>query len=150
MTGVQTCALPILQAQTLHDNMGLAALNAQAANEAAARKQEDEDQIIQGQEAAMEDWSNNVMNLYEPGSPEHKQAAKTLQMIQSRRRGGSAFNRGYMSLIADRNIWDPISQGTAGAAGFQQAKKPVPAGNKKPLPKPGPKGWSGLDEHLNT
>lgn len=135
----------MLANQSLQQQMGLAQNNYEFQRQAADEKQSQmmkmEDEAMAGQEAAMTDWATNVLGLYEPDSPEYKQAAKTLEMIKSRRRGSTAYNKGYMNFIGDRNIGDMMSQGAAGAAGFQQAPKPKPAAQQKALPKPAPKGF---------
>lgn len=143
----------IASRQSLSDQMGIAQNNYEFQRQAAAEKQAQmmgmEDDAMAGQEAAMTDWATNVLGLYEPDSPEYKQAFKTLEMIKSRKRGSTAFNKGYMTFIGDRNIGDMMNQGAAGAAGFQQANKPKPAANKKPLPKPAPAGYDE-DSDLNS
>lgn len=143
----------MLANQSLQQQMGLAQNNYEFQRQAADEKQSQmmkmEDEAMAGQEAAMTDWATNVLGLYEPDSPEYKQAAKTLEMIKSRRRGSTAYNKGYMNFIGDRNIGDMMSQGAAGAAGFQQATKPKPAAQQKALPKPGPKGYDD-DKDLSS
>lgn len=143
----------IMGRQSLSDQMGIAQNNYEFQRQAAAEKQAQmmqmEDEAMAGQEAAMTDWATNVLGLYEPDSPEHKQAVKTLEMIRSRKRGSTAYNKGYMSFIGDRNIGDMMSQGAAGAAGFQQATKPKPAAQQKALPKPAPSGYED-DADLNS
>jgi hypothetical protein len=135
----------MLANQSLQQQMGIAENNYEFQRQAADEKQNQtmkmEDEAMAGQEAAMTDWATNVLGLYEPDSPEYKQAAKTLEMIKSRRRGSTAYNKGYMTFIGDRNIGDMMSQGAAGAAGFQQGKKAKPAAEQKALPKPGPKDY---------
>ena len=135
----------MLANQSLEQQMGIAQNNYEFQRQAASQKQDDmmnmEDEAMAGQEAAMMDWAKNVINLYEPDSPERKQAEATLGMLQQRPRGNTAFNKGYSTFINERNIGDMMNQGAAGAAGYQQANKPKPAANKKPLPKPGPQGY---------
>lgn len=125
----------MLANQSLSNQMGVAENNYLHANAAAADKQkalfEFEDDAMSGQEAAMTDWVNNVLSLYEPDSPEAKQVIRTLDMIKKRPKGSTAFNKGYLSFITDRNINDPMSQGSAGAAGWREAKKPVPSDRAK-------------------
>lgn len=139
----------MLRRQSLSDQMGIAQSNYEFEREKQARLMGMEDEAMAGQEAAMTDWATNVLGLYEPDSPEYKQAFKTLEMIKSRKRGSTAFNKGYMTFIGDRNIGDMMNQGAAGAAGYQQANKPKPAANKKPLPKPSPAGYDE-DSDLNS
>lgn len=143
----------ILRRQSLSDQMGIAQNNYEFQRQAAAEKQAQmlmmEDEAMEGQEAAMMDWARNVINLYEPNSPERKQAEDTIRMLQQRKRGSTAFNKGYTNFIMDRNIGDMMSQGAAGAAGFQQATKPKPAAQQKALPKPAPSGYED-DADLNS
>lgn len=142
----------VLRKQTLADQMGMAQNNYEFQRQAAAERQAQmmamEDEAMAGQEAAMMDWAKNVINLYEPDSPERKQAEATMNMLQQRKRGTTAFNKGYATFISDRNIGDMMSQGAAGAAGYQQGKKPTPAAKQKALPKPGPQGYD--DDDLNS
>ena len=145
--------LDLRNAMALRNNelgvqMGLNNMKMGMAEEAAQRQATAEADLMAGGESAMLDWANNVMGLYEPDSPEFKQAKKALDMIAGRKKGTNAFNKGYLSFINERNIGDAMSQGTAGAAGWQPAKKPTPAANKKPLPKPSPQGYG--DDDLNS
>lgn len=149
----------ILRRQSLADQMGIAENNYEFQRQAAAEKQAQmmgmEDDAMAGQEAAMMDWAKNVINLYEPNSPERKQAEATLGMLQQRPRGNTAFNKGYSTFINERNIGDMMNQGAAGAAGYQQGKmpsapKPVPAAKQKALPKPTGGSWSQIDANLHT
>ena len=141
-----------LQDNSLSNQMRLGEMKAdyerQALEQAGREKQTSEQEMMAGGEMAMMDWANNVLGLYEPDSPEYKQAAKTISMLQNRQRGTNSFNKGYLSFINERNIGDAMSQGAAGAAGWQQAKKPTPAADKKPLPKKAPDGYG--DDDLTT
>lgn len=150
----------ILQDNTLSNQMGLAEMKhaydveaQQVLKEAAMAKATEQEaqaqDLIAGGEQAMLDWAANVLQQYEPDSPEFKQAQKTYQMLKNRKKGSAAYNKGYLSFTDEHDVGNMISQGSLGAAGWQQAQKPTPAANKKPLPKPSPKGYE-LDSDLHT
>jgi len=137
--------------KTLSAQMGIGQMNQAykeqaAAAQANAQEQQAQD-ILGGEEQAMLDWASNVIQQYEPDSPEHKQAARTLQMLKNRRHGSAGFNKGYSGFVGEHDVSNMLSQGSLGAAGWQQAKKPVPAASKKPLPKPAPSGYGDEDLH---
>jgi hypothetical protein len=144
--GLQAKAdLDLRNALALRDNelstrMGLGKMQMEAAQTAS-------EDMMAGQETAMLDWAGNVIQQFEPNSPEYKQAERTLNMLKSRKRGSAAYNKGYLDYGNERNIWDMLSQGALGAAGWQPAKKPTPAANKKPLSKPAPQGYGDDDLH---
>lgn len=144
----------MLSNQSLAQQMGVARNNYEFMSRekalAAAAAQEAEAESISGQESAMLDWASNVIGLYEPNSPEYKQAVKTFDMLKGRRKGSNAFNKGYLSFVGERNINDMMSQGAAGAAGWQEAKKPTPAADKKPVKKSVKGAWADIDTDFHS
>lgn len=72
-------------------------------------------EMLGGREAAMTDWFANVLQSYEPDSPEYKQAKRAMDMITGRRRGGLAADKGYLDYIEEYGINEPVNQGTLGS-----------------------------------
>ncbi len=103
--------------------------------ELAAKEQYMSDEMG-GREAAMMDWSQNVLQSYAPDSPEYKQAVRTIKMLSDRSRKSMSHDKGYLDYIEEYGINDPISQGTLGSLGVQyEGGPPTPARDKKPAPK---------------
>ncbi len=128
------------QADSLSSQLALedfkAQMMGQAGEEAAMEKEQAFADEYGGREAAMLDWSNNILNSYAPDSPEYKQAARTIQMITERQKKGTAFDKGYIDYLEEYGINDPISQGTVGSLGVQyHGGGDQPAKSKKPAPK---------------
>ena len=107
----------------------------QAKEAMAAQAEQEGADAVAGEEAAITDWMDNVLNSYDPESPEYKQVLRTKDMMTNRRRGSNAFNKGYMTHLTEHGITEPASQGALGAAAWvpKQVQKPVPAESKKPL-----------------
>lgn len=136
--------------RSLSAQMGIGQMNQGYKEQAAAAQEQQAQDILSGEEQAMLDWAGNVIQQYEPDSPEHKQAARTLQMLQNRRHGSAGFNKGYSGFVGEHDVSNMLSQGSLGAAGWQQAKKPTPAASKKPLPKPPSGAWANIDPDFHS
>jgi hypothetical protein len=89
-----------------------------------AEMQKDEEEMAQagemlgGREAAMVDWFGNVLQSYQPDSPEYKQAKRAMDMITGRKRSGLAADKGYLDYIEEYGINEPVNQGTLGSLSY--------------------------------
>jgi hypothetical protein len=75
-------------------------------------------EMLGGREAAMVDWFGNVLQSYQPDSPEYKQAKRAMDMITGRKRGGLAADKGYLDYIEEYGINEPVNQGTLGSLSY--------------------------------
>lgn len=106
---------------TLAAQMAMAEFNARNKHAADAQEMAQAEEMLGGREAAMMDWANNVLQSYQPDSPEYKQAKRTIDMMSNRPRRGLAGNKGYLDYIEEYDINNPISQGTLGSLSVQYA-----------------------------
>ena len=126
---------------------GQAEMLMQAKQDMAAQTEQDEADTVAGEESAANDWMDNVLNSYDPESPEYKQVLRTKEMLRNRKRGSTAFNKGYVSHTGQYGINNPMSQGALGAAAYvpnQMAQKPTTAESKKPTYNNG--NYAGVDD----
>lgn len=123
-------------ADTLASQLAVADFNGRAKASADAQEESDAEDALAGREAAILDWSNNVLQSYDPNSPEWNQAKRTIDMISNRSRRGGAHDAQYLDYLEEYGINDPISQGTLGSLAVQyEGGPPTPARDKKPAPK---------------
>ena len=112
----------------------------------AEQADQDAADAVAGEESAANDWMDNVLNSYDPESPEYKQVLRTKEMMRNRKRGSASFNKAYMGHLTGHGITEPASQGALGAAAWvpkQQAQKPTTAESKKPTYNNG--NYAGVD-----
>jgi hypothetical protein len=111
------------EADLLARTLAIKDFEAQMLSDANSQKGEqdmaDASEMLGGREAAMMDWANNVLQSYDPNSPEFKQAKRTIDMLSNRKRGGLAADKGYLDYIEEYDINNPISQGTLGSLAVQ-------------------------------
>lgn len=118
-----------------------------AEDEAAAKEAAMADEIA-GEEQAIMDHYENVLQSYEPGSPEYEGAKRALERMRSSMSGSSSKRRGYLKGIGQNNFADPFAQGTLG---IEQARPVAPqpdARDQAPVRQTIP-GWEGIDDNLN-
>ena len=122
--------------------------NRQAAEETAMQKEQAEGDEIAGEEQAIMDHYQNVLESYEPGSPEYEGAKRALETMKRSMGGSNSRRRGYLKGIGKNNFADPFAQGTLG---MEQARPVAPqpdARDQKPV-RSTPRGFEGLDDDLN-
>jgi len=64
------------------------------------------------------DWFGNVLQSYQPDSPEYKQAKRAMDMITGRKRRGLAADKGYLDYVEEYGINEPVNQGTLGSLSY--------------------------------
>lgn len=118
-----------------------------AEEEAAAKEQGASDELG-GQEQAIIDHYQNVLDAYEPGSPEYEGAKRALETMQSSMRGSLSHRLGYLKGIGQNNFADPFAQGTLGMEAARPVSPQEDARDEEPVRQVIP-GWEGLDDELN-
>lgn len=120
----------------------------QEAEDLAMQKQQAEGDEIGGEEQAIMDHYENVLESYEPGSDEYEGAKRALETMKRSMGGSNARRRGYLKGIGQNNFADPFAQGTLG---IEQARPVAPqpdARDEAPVRQTIP-GWEGIDDELN-
>jgi hypothetical protein len=120
----------------------------QQAEEEAAAKEQSEGDELSGEEQAITDHYQNVLDSYEPGSPEYEGAKRALETFERRRGGSNAQRRGYIKGISQNNFMDPFAQGTLGMESARRVAPQPDARDEAPVRQTIP-GWEGIDDDLN-
>ncbi len=111
------------EADSLAKLMAIEDFKARMLGEAQGQKDAEEESMageyLAGREGAMMDWANNVIQSYDPNSPEFKQAKRTIDMLSSRQRGGAAREKGYLEYVDEYDIGNMFNQGTLGSLAVQ-------------------------------
>jgi len=118
-----------------------------AEDEAAAKEQAVGDELA-GEEQAIMDHYQNVLESYEPGSPEYEGAKRALETMRSSMGGSNAKRRGYLKGIGQNNFADPFAQGTLGMEAARPVAPQPDARDQGPVRQVIP-GWEGIDDNLN-
>jgi hypothetical protein len=120
----------------------------QAAEEDAMQKEQAASDELAGEEQAVLDHYRNVLESYEPGSPEYEGAKRALETFERSRGGSNAQRRGYLKGIGQNNFMDPFAQGTLGMEAARPVAPQLDARDEEPVRQIEP-GWEGIDDPLN-
>lgn len=119
----------------------------QAEEEASAKEQAAGDELG-GEEQAVMDHYQNVLESYEPGSDEYEGAKRALDTMNRSMGGSNSRRRGYLKGIGQNNFADPFAQGTLGMEAARPVAPQPDARDEAPVRQTIP-GWEGIDDDLN-
>jgi len=119
----------------------------QAEEEASAKEQAAGDELG-GEEQAVMDHYQNVLESYEPGSDEYEGAKRALDTMKRSMGGSNSRRRGYLKGIGQNNFADPFAQGTLGMEAARPVAPQPDARDEAPVRQTIP-GWEGIDDDLN-
>ena len=119
----------------------------QAEEEASAKEQAAGDELG-GEEQAVMDHYQNVLESYEPGSDEYEGAKRALDTMKRSMGGSNSRRRGYLKGIGQNNFADPFAQGTLGMEAARPVAPQPHARDEAPVRQTIP-GWEGIDDDLN-
>ena len=120
----------------------------QEAEDLAMQKQQAEGDEIGGEEQAIMDHYQNVLESYEPGSDEYEGAKRALETMKRSMGGSNARRRGYLKGIGQNNFADPFAQGTLGMEAARPVAPQPDARDQAPVRQTIP-GWEGIDDPFN-
>jgi len=119
----------------------------QAEEEASAKEQAAGDELG-GEEQAVMDHYQNVLESYEPGSDEYEGAKRALDTMKRSMGASNSRRRGYLKGIGQNNFADPFAQGTLGMEAARPVAPQPDARDEAPVRQTIP-GWEGIDDDLN-